>query len=140
MTISSNLARAHLSYSLLCDDVRLELGNKLSVMGIFQNIFFQSLPSTYFRFVLLNHWEGAGDHTTEIRVVAPDRTKLIAKIGPSSFSLSSSAVADNVTVFNNLQFEEEGTHILQVYLDEIMVREIYLNVVVVPPQPSPTVN
>jgi len=140
MTISSNLARAHLSYSLVCDDVRLEVGNKLSIMGIFQNIFFPSLPSTYFRFVLLNHWEGTGDHTTEIRVVAPDRSRLIAKVGPSSFSLNPSAVADNVTVFNNLQFEQEGPHILQVYLDEIMVREVQLNVVVVPSQPSPTVN
>lgn len=119
---------------------RLEVGNKLSVMGIFQNIFFPSLPSTYFRFVLLNHWEGAGDHTTEIRIVAPDRTKLIARTGPSPFSLNPSSVADNVTVFNNIHFEQEGPHLLQVYLDEIMVREIYLNVVVVPPQPSSKVN
>ncbi len=55
MTNDPNPTRAHLAYSLVCDDVRLEVGNKLSVMGIFQNIFFPSLPSTYFRFVLLNH-------------------------------------------------------------------------------------
>jgi hypothetical protein len=140
MTNDPNPTRAHLAYSLVCDDVRLEMGNKLSVMGIFQNIFFPSLPSTYFRFVLLNHWEGSGDHTMEIKIVSPGRTKLLARTGPSGFSLTPSSVADNVTVFNNVTFEQEGTHLLQICLDDIMVREIYLNVVVVPPQSNSTVN
>jgi hypothetical protein len=140
MSTGPNLGKAHLAYSLVCDDVRLEVGNKLSVMGIFQNIYLPSFPSTYFRFVLLNHWEGTGDHTTEIKIVSPDRTKIIARTGPSPFSLAAPGVADNVTVFNNVPFEQEGPHILQIYLDEIMVRELYLNVVAVPAQPSPTVN
>ncbi len=76
----------------------------------------------------------------EIKIVSPDRTKLLARTGPSGFSLTPSSVADNVTVFNNVTFEQEGTHLLQICLDDIMVREIYLNVVVVPPQSNPTVN
>lgn len=30
---------AQLVYSIVCDDVRIEMGNKLSLMGLFENIF-----------------------------------------------------------------------------------------------------
>ena len=35
---------AQLVYSIICDDVRIEMGNKLSLMGVFENIFFQTVP------------------------------------------------------------------------------------------------
>jgi hypothetical protein len=140
MTETDSLAKAHLAYSLICDDVRLEMGNKLSVMGIFQNIFLPALPSSYFRFVLLNHWEGSGEHTTEIKIISPDRTKIIAGTGDSGFSLTPGGVADNVTVFANVAFEQEGIHPVQIYLDRFMVREVFLNVVVVSPQTPASVN
>ena len=36
--------KLQLLYTLFCDDVRLEAGNKLSFMGVFQNIMVQQLP------------------------------------------------------------------------------------------------
>ena len=138
MTLSAS-ARAQLAYSLLCDDIRLEAGNKLSVMGIFQNIYLQTLPSTILKFALLNHWEGNGEHTTEIKIVSSDRRKIIANTAPSTFSLTPGGFADNITIFSNVVFTEEGTHAIQIYLNEIMVREVYLNIVV-PAQSSPSVN
>lgn len=81
------LAKAHLTYSLLCDDIRLEAGNKLSVMGIFQNIYLHTLPSTILKFALLNHWEGSGEHTTEIKIISPDRSAVVANTAPSVFPL-----------------------------------------------------
>ena len=119
---------AYLSYSLLCDDVRLEAGNKLSVMGIFQGIYLPSLPGTVLRFALLNHWIGQGEHNTEICLLSPDRSKIMIKTTSSNFSLEAQSFADNVTLFNHLAFTEYGTHILQVYLDGIMVKEIPINV------------
>ena len=138
MTLSAS-ARAQLAYSLLCDDIRLEAGNKLSVMGIFQNIYLQSMPSTILKFALLNHWEGNGEHTTEIKIISPDRRRVIANTAPSTFSLAPGGFADNITIFSNVVFTEEGTHAIQIYLNEIMVREVYLNIVV-PAQSSPSVN
>jgi len=135
----TSLAKAHLAYTLLCDDIRLEAGNKLSVMGLFQNIYLQSLPSTILKFALLNRWEGAGEHTTEIKIISPDRTKIIATTAPSPFSLSPGGFADNVTIFSNVTFGEEGPHIIQIYLNAIMVRELCLNIVI-PPQSNPSVN
>ena len=39
-----------------CDDVRLEAGNKLSFMGVFQNIMVQQLPLSLIKFAV-NHWQ-----------------------------------------------------------------------------------
>jgi hypothetical protein len=128
-----------LSYSLLCDDIRLEAGNKLSLMGIFQNVYFQALPATILKFALLNHWVGTGEHTTEIKIVSPDRAKLLLQTAPSSFSLDPAGFADNVTFFTNVAFVEEGPYIIQVSLNQIMVKEVYFNVVV-PVTTSATVN
>ncbi len=133
------VASAQLEYSLLCDDVRLEAGNKLSVMGIFQNIYLESLPSTVLKFALLNHWVGNGEHTTEIKIVSPNRSQIIANTAPSSFSLSSGGFADNITIFSNVVFNQEGLHIIQIYLNHIMVREVYVNIVV-PRLSNPNVN
>ena len=139
MTRDRPIGHAHLSYSLLCDDVRLEAGNKLSVMGIFQDIYLPSLPATVLRFALLNHWIGQGQHQTEIRLLSPDRSKTLMQTSPSQFSLDAQSFADNVTLFNNLGFSEYGTHILQVYLDGIMVKELPVNVLK-PPTTSTRVN
>lgn len=137
--MASSLSKAHLVYSLLCDDIRLEAGNKLSVMGLFQNIYLHTLPATILKFALLNRWEGDGEHTTDIKIISPDRTKIIANTAPSPFSLSPGGFADNVTIFSNVVFTEEGPHVIQIYLNSIMVRELYLNIVV-PPQSNPSVN
>ena len=63
---------AHLVYSILCDDIRLELGNKLSLMGIFQSVFLPSFPAIILRFAALNHWVGSGDFQTQVKVISPD--------------------------------------------------------------------
>jgi hypothetical protein len=129
MTISKRITSVQLAYSLLCDDIRLEAGNKLSLMGIFQNVYFQTLPSTILKFALLNHWVGNGEHTTEIKIVSPDHNRLVLQTAPSSFTLDSGGFADNVTFFTNVYFSEEGPHIIQIFLNPAMVGEVILNVV-----------
>ena len=46
-----------LKYTLLCDDVRIEMGNKISLMGIFQNIMVEKLPVSLIKFAVINHWQ-----------------------------------------------------------------------------------
>ena len=139
MTSTKPIHTAQLAYSLLCDDIRLEAGNKLSLMGIFQNVYFQSLPATILKFALLNHWVGAGEHSTEIRIISPDRNRLLLQTVPSNFTLEGGGFADNVTFFTNVVFAEEGPHVVQIYLNQIMLKEIYFNVVV-PVATNATVN
>ncbi len=45
--------KLELLYTLFCDDVRLEVGNKLSFMGVFQNIMVQQLPVSLIKFAVV---------------------------------------------------------------------------------------
>jgi hypothetical protein len=113
---------AQLVYSILCDDVRLELGNKLSLMGIFENIFLPSFPAGILRFATINHWIGVGDYETQVRIVSPDGRE-VAVSAPSAFRIESQGYADNITFFANVALERAGTYQIRTYLDGNMVYE-----------------
>ena len=72
-----------LVYTLLCDDVRLEMGNKVSLMGVFQNIMVEKLPVSLIKFAVVNHWRGEGAHQTEVRIMSPDKQKLVVTSQPT---------------------------------------------------------
>jgi hypothetical protein len=137
--MSTQSLNAHLEYSLLCDDVRVELGNKLSLMGLFRNIYFYALPSTLLKFAVINHWTGRGQYSSEVKILSPDRSKIIAQAQAAPFVIERDGFADNITIFANVTFETEGPHRLQVYLNSVMVREIDLTITLVPtPSSGPT--
>ncbi len=72
-TATNKDEKLELLYTLFCDDVRLEAGNKLSFMGVFQNIMVQQLPVSLIKFAVVNHWRGEGTHLSEVRILTPDR-------------------------------------------------------------------
>jgi hypothetical protein len=129
---------AQLVYSILCDDVRIELGNKVSLMGIFEHVFLPSFPAMLLRFTTINHWIGVGDFETQVRIVAPDG-KEVAASAPSQFRIESQGYADNVTFFSNVALERAGTYQVRTYLDGKMVSERPLFVRPLQ-QPPTTVN
>lgn len=130
--------RAQLAYSIICDDVRIEMGNKLSLMGIFENIFFQGFPSALLKFAIVNHWVGNGQFETHVKILAPDRKEVVVSTS-SKFSIEPNGYADNVTFFTNVNFERPGAHIVQIYLDGNIAAERALYVHHVPAPPA-TVN
>ena len=132
------MATAQLVYSVACDDVRLEMGNKLSLMGIFENLFFPGFPSMILKLSVANHWVGIGEFQTQVRVLAPDGRE-IASSGPSQFRIEADGYADNVSFFTNVAFERAGRFIIQTFLDGKVVNEkpIYVHLI---QQPSSTVN
>ena len=81
-------ANLQLIYTLLCDDVRIEMGNKISLMGIFQNIMVEKLPVSLIKFAVINHWRGEGNHQTEVRILAPDKANLVVTSQPTSIELA----------------------------------------------------
>ncbi len=133
--MSNQPLNAHLEYSLLCDDVRVELGNKLSLMGLFRNIYFYALPASLLKFAVVNHWTGQGQYTSEVKILSPDRGKIVAQAQAAPFVIEANGFADNITIFANVTFEREGNYYLQVYLNGVMVREMSLIVSLVP-QPA----
>ena len=126
---------AQLVYSIMCDDVRIEMGNKLSLMGLFENVFFQGFPSALLKFAIVNHWIGVGQFETHVKVLSPDRRELVVSVS-SKFSIETDGYADNVTFFTNVSFEQAGAHIVQVYIDGKLAAERPLYVHHVPPQPA----
>src|SRR5256886_6060894 len=90
--------RLELAYTLFCDDVRLEVGNKLSYMGVFQNIIVPQVPVWLPKLAVVNHWRGAGAHLSEVRILMPDRQQALVVSQPARFEISHGS-ADHIRFF-----------------------------------------
>lgn len=138
----------NLIYTLLCDDVRIEMGNKISLMGIFQNIMVEKLPVSLIKFAVINHWRGEGTHSTEVRIMSPDRLNLVVTSQPTPIELAAGGFSDNVSFFMNVVFPTAGTYWVQTLANSSMVEEFPLivtdaaaaNAGTVPEQISETIN
>ena len=115
-----------LAYTLFCDDVRLEVGNKLSFMGVFQNIVVERLPVSLFKFAVVNHWLGEGTYLSEVRILAPDRQQAIVVSQPTPFELAQNGFADNISFFVNVTFPVTGQYWVQTLIDSSLVNEVPL--------------
>ena len=115
-----------LVYTLLCDDVRIEMGNKISLMGIFQNIMVERLPVSLIKFAVINHWRGQGNHSTEVRILSPDKSNLVVTSQPTAIELAPGGFTDNVSFFVNVVFSSAGTYWVQTLADAVVLEEFPL--------------
>ena len=120
--------RLELLYTLFCDDVRLEAGNKLSFMGVFQNIMVQQLPVSLIKFAVVNHWRGAGVHLSEVRILTPDRQNPVVVSQPTRFEITAGGFADNISFFVNVTFPTAGQYWVQTLVDSNLFDEQQLTV------------
>ena len=116
-------ANLQLMYTLLCDDVRIEVGNKISLMGIFQNIMVEKLPVSLIKFAVINHWRGAGSHETEIRILAPNKSNLVVTSQPTRIELAEGGFTDNISFFVNVVFPDPGTYWIQTIANTVVLDE-----------------
>ena len=117
-----------LLYTLFCDDVRLEVGNKLSFMGVFQNIVVQQVPVSLIKFAIINHWKGQGSYLSEVRILTPDRQHPIVVSQPTRFEIASGGFADNISFFVNVTFPTAGRYVVQTLVDSNLFAEKLLTV------------
>ncbi len=115
-----------LVYTLLCDDVRLEMGNKISMMGVFQNIMVEKLPISLIKFAVVNHWRGEGQHHTEVRIVSPDKNNVVVSSQPTGIELAPGGFTDNVSFFVNVVFSTAGTYWVQTLANTVLLEEFPL--------------
>ena len=64
------------------------MGNKVSLMGVFQNIMVDNLPVSLIKFAVLSHWRGEGHHNTEVRIMNPDKTHMVVTSQATAIELS----------------------------------------------------
>ena len=128
MNTSNEKTKLELIYTLFCDDVRLEAGNKLSFMGVFQNIMVQQLPVSLIKFAVVNHWRGDGTHLSEVRILTPDRQQPVVVSQPTRFEIAPGGFADNISFFVNVTFPTAGQYVVQTLVDSNLFDEQILTV------------
>ena len=111
-----------LLYTLFCDDVRLEVGNKLSYMGVFQSIIVPQLPVWLPKLAVVNHWRGDGAHLSEVRILMPDRQQALVVSQPARFEITHGS-ADNISFFVNVTFPVAGEYWVQTLVDSNLYEE-----------------
>ena len=121
-------SKLELLYTMFCDDVRLEVGNKLSFMGVFQNIMVQQVPVSLIKFAVVNHWRGEGTHLSEVRILTPDRQHPVVVSQPTSFEITPCGFADNISFFVNVTFPTAGQYWVQTLVDSNLFDEQELTV------------
>jgi hypothetical protein len=128
MSELTNKPNVQLHYTIICEDVRLEVNHKLSLMGIFYGLQVPQLPVTLLKIVVLNHWSGEGQFLSEVRILSPDKSQPIAISPPSPFEIPANGFADNVTIFANITFPTQGDYYVQTLINSSLFAEQILSV------------
>ena len=126
-----------LSYTIFCDDVRLEVGNKLSLMGVFREIVVQHFPVTVMKFAVVSQWRGEGRHLSEVRITTADRQQMLVLSDPAPFEIMAGGVANNVSFFFNVVFPAPGLYRVQTLIDSTLADEQDLALFQVDPTGAP---
>ena len=105
---------------ILCDDVRQERNGKFILIGLFDAIGAQRFPVRYPRLFMVTRWcSGQGEFQQQTRILRPDQVTPLVNGRKIVTKLSSpETTATNVEVFVNVAFEEEGTHWVEIHLDD----------------------
>ncbi|MFN3479188.1 MAG: DUF6941 family protein [Thermodesulfovibrionales bacterium] len=124
--------RPQLNFTLLCDDIRQELGGKISLMGIFENIYATSFPAIHPRLAIMNEWaDGLGEFEATLRILSPDRKTVLRESVTRLKLVDARFKHRDISIHLNLEFREPGTYWIENYLDGILVNSIPLNVMLV---------
>ena len=122
----STPAGIHPHFTLLCDDVRFEVGDRFSLMGVFHSITATQLPLALLKLAIITYWHGQGSATTEVRILSPDRSEVIMASQSAPIDLSAEGFTYNLNFFVNVVFQEEGTYWVQTLLDAEVAGEVPL--------------
>ena len=126
-----------LSYTIFCDDVRLEVGNKLSLMGVFREVVVQHFPVTVMKFAVVSQWQGEGRHLSEVRITTEDRQQMVVLSDPAPFEVMRGGVANNVSFFFNVTFQRPGVYRVQTLIDSTLADEQELTLIQVDANGAP---
>ncbi len=107
-----------LSYTILCDDVRQEMGGKFSLMGLFESIYANTFPAVHPRFAIVNEWTGGkGDFRLRIRLLSVNKKDVLSE-SESVLSLYSETQRHrDISIRFNTTFPVPGTYWIQMLLD-----------------------
>jgi hypothetical protein len=123
MSRTNETIKLELAYTIFCDDVRLEVGNKLSLIGVFQNMLVQQMPVSLIKFAIVNHWRGEGQYLSEVRILSPDKKQPVVVSEPAPFEITHGGHTDNVSFFVNVTFHTPGQYWVQTLINSTLFDE-----------------
>jgi hypothetical protein len=116
--MASTKIKPHLSYTLLCDDVRQELGGKFSLMGLFESIYANVFPAIHPRFAIVNEWTGGkGEFAVKIRLLSPNKEETLSESETKINLFSDTQRHRDISVRFNTTFQTPGTYWIEALLD-----------------------
>jgi hypothetical protein len=117
--------RPALDYAVVCDDVRFEVIDKISLMGLFDAISVQSFPTVHPRLYVVAAWTGLrGEAVSEIELVDP-RGTVIGRLGVANLKETAEKKgARHIAVSYNVPFNAPGIYEIRIYLNRDLVRSI----------------
>ena len=108
-----------LGYTILCDDVRQEMGGKFSLMGLFESIYANSFPAVHPRFAIVNEWTGGkGEFKVRVKLLAPDREQVISESEAAIALFSETQRHRDISIRFNTKFAVPGTYWIETLLDD----------------------
>lgn len=117
--MASTRQKPALLFTLLCDDVRQELGGKFSLMGLFETIYAGSFPAVHPRFAIVSEWTGGkGEFTVKIRLLTPDKEQLISESEAKISLFSETQKHRDISIRYNTTFAAPGTYWIETLLDD----------------------
>src|SRR5437763_16776236 len=129
MKTSEQADKLQMVYTIFCDDVRLEVGNKLSLMGVFHQIVVQQFPVTILKFSVVSQWRGEGRHMSEVRILTHDRQRAVVLAEPSLFEVAPGGIANNISFFFNVEVPAPGNYLVQTLVDSTLADEQELTLI-----------
>ena len=126
-----------LQASFVCEDIRVEASGAHTIVGIVNFIGAPTLPIKVMRLCVWTRWSsGVGEFEQETRLVAPDEETVLAS-STTRFHLDNEEKhATNVNILSGVQFEEPGTHHIEILLDGEMKLHYPMRVVLAKPSQS----
>jgi hypothetical protein len=124
--------RPSLNFTLLCDDVRQELGGKISLMGIFENIYAAHFPAVQPRLAILNEWsDGKGEFDAVLRILSPDRKTVLRETRTNLRLTDARYRHRDVSIHLNIEFREPGTYWVETSVDGVLINSLPLPVILI---------
>ncbi|HAM49290.1 MAG TPA: hypothetical protein DCP92_00805 [Nitrospiraceae bacterium] len=124
--------RPAFNFILLCDDVRQEIGGKISLMGLFESIYATHFPAVQTKLAIINEWsEGSGDFDVLLRILSPDRKTILRETQTRLRLTNARYKHRDISIHLNIEFKEPGTYWIENYIDGVLVNSAPLPVILV---------
>lgn len=133
----TDISKPVVTFTIVCDDVRQEVGGKVSLMGLFENIYAPTFPALHPRLAVMTEWsDGKGDFEVSTRICSPDK-KTIIRQTVSPLKLNNVQIRHReVSVHLNIEFKTPGIYWVENLLDGEVMHSIPLRVIQLKEQPT----